>query len=32
MEAWLKRTGRWFKSGADERWRKMLADRCSRNE
>jgi hypothetical protein len=28
MEIWLKRTGRWFKSEAEERqWRKMLADR-----
>jgi hypothetical protein len=28
MEAWLKRTGRWFKSGAEEQqWRKMLVNR-----
>jgi hypothetical protein len=28
MQAWLKRTGRWFKSGAEEQqWRKMLVNR-----
>jgi hypothetical protein len=28
METWLKRTGRWFRSEAEEqRWRKMLVNR-----
>jgi hypothetical protein len=33
MQIWLKRTGRWFRSEAEERrWREMVGRRCSRNE